>query len=286
MEKLLPDELKGLWQSVAEKRLTYPEFESEQARLTDEYKMTWRGALLLEPHTDLKTSLLWEIGLYFKRTDLAEIERDAQRGVTALKEEWQKKVAASNSASVEEFYDQSEAYIYDLMWWHVLSEDLSPLAYVVALRFAQQRGCHNHLDFGAGVGAGGILFSRHNFQTSLADISSTLLAFSRWRLAARKISAEFIDLKTGGLPDNTFDFITAMDVFEHLVDPVATVESLWRTLQPGGFLFVRLHADIDVKRPQHIVQDFKPTRTRLRDLGMVKVWNDEWLWGHEVFQKT
>jgi hypothetical protein len=31
--------------------------------------------------------------------------------------------------------------LYELMWWHTLNEDASPLAYVTALRFAQQREC-------------------------------------------------------------------------------------------------------------------------------------------------
>ena len=59
-----------------------------------------------------------------------------------------------------------------------LGEDLSPLAYVLALRFAQQHGCQSYLDFGAGVGSGGLLFARHGLQTTLADISSLLACAS------------------------------------------------------------------------------------------------------------
>ena len=77
-----------------------------------------------------------------------------------------------------------------------------------------------------------------------------------------------------------------MDVFEHLVDPVKTVNELSEALRPGGFLFGRFHAEIDEDRPQHIVQDFGPVFARLSDLGFVQVWQDEWLWGHQVFQKT
>ena len=50
-----------------------------------------------------------------------------------------------------------------------------------------------------------------------------------------------------------------MDVFEHLVDPVETVERLWVALKPGGFLYARISAESDEDRPQHIVQDFGPT---------------------------
>ena len=76
-----------------------------------------------------------------------------------------------------------------------------------------------------------------------------------------------------------------MDVFEHLSDPVETVEKLWNALKPGGFLYGRISAEADEDRPQHIVHDFEPTFERMRALGFVEVWRDEWLWGHQVFQK-
>ena len=49
-----------------------------------------------------------------------------------------------------------------------------------------------------------------------------------------------------------------MDVFEHLVDPVTTVDQLSDALTPGGLLFARIAAEADVDRPQHIVRDFEP----------------------------
>ena len=76
-----------------------------------------------------------------------------------------------------------------------------------------------------------------------------------------------------------------MEVFEHLVDPVETMNQLSDALTPGGFLFARLASEVDEDRPQHIIQDFKPTFDQLQKLGFVQVWQDDWLWGHVVFQK-
>lgn len=47
----------------------------------------------------------------------------------------------------------------------------------------------------------------------------------------------------------------------------------------------RIAAEPDEDRPQHIVHDFEPTFERMRVLDFYKVWRDEWLWGHQVFQK-
>jgi ubiquinone/menaquinone biosynthesis C-methylase UbiE len=92
-------------------------------------------------------------------------------------------------------------------------------------------------------------------------------------------------VKTQVLPEAAFDIITAMDVFEHLVDPITAVHKLWRALKQGGFLFGRFSAEIDEDRPHHIVVDFEPTLKELEKLGFAKVWQDQWLWGHQVFQK-
>jgi hypothetical protein len=64
-----------------------------------------------------------------------------------------------------------------------------------------------------------------------------------------------------------------MDVFEHLVDPLQTVEEIWSALKPGGFLFGRFASDSDDDdHPQHIVHDFTPTMRRMQTLGFVEVW--------------
>ncbi len=285
MEKLLPDELKALWQAVDQKQLTVESFMSKQERLLTGYRQIWEQALHLEGHDNLSESLLSELGSYLGCADTAEIQRRCVEAVATLKDQWQAEVNPADRRSIEQFYDTCQATIYELMWWHSLSDDASPLAYVTAWHFARQQRGRRYLDFGAGVGSGGILFAHGGFAVTLADISSTLLAFSQWRLDRRRLPASYIDLKVRELPHQAFDFITAMDVFEHLVDPVETIEHLWIALQPGGFLYARINTESDDERPQHIVQDFAPTFERMRALGFVEIWRDEWLWGHQVFQK-
>jgi 2-polyprenyl-3-methyl-5-hydroxy-6-metoxy-1,4-benzoquinol methylase len=286
MEKLLPDQLKAFWQTVLQNQHTAEEYTSEYERLLGEYRQTWEQALILDGQQNLRDSLLSELGRYTRCGDAAEVRRRCEHAVANVKHEWEAKVASADRGSVEQFYDESQAMVYELAWWHTLADDLSPLAYVLALHFAQQRGCQRYLDFGAGVGSGGILFAHHGLQVALADISSSLQRFSAWRLGIRKLSAQYIDLKRSGLPSQGFDFITAMDVFEHLSDPVQAVEHLWKALRPGGFLYARIAAEPDEERPQHIVEDFGPTFEHLQRLGFVEVWRDEWLWGHQVFQKS
>ena len=285
MENLLADKLKELWQSVEQQELSTEEFNLKQERGLAEYRKMWSDALVLEGHQDLQASLLYELGLYMKCEDLTEIERRCKRAVEDLASEWQEKVNPRDRKSVERFYNETQGEIYELMWWHTLSEDISPLSYVTALHFAVREGCRSCLDFGAGVGSGSIVFARRGLKVGLADISSPLLAFSQWRFELRRLSSEIFDLKTRGLPSEAFDMVTAMDVFEHLADPVEAVDRLSNALRPGGFLFGRFSAEENEDRPLHVVQDFEPSFRRLHELGFVQVWQDEWLWGHQVFQK-
>ena len=192
-----------------------------------------RMTLLLNGFSDFRTSILSEIGAYTGNPDIAEVEALCLQALAGIKAEWHEKVAGPDKESVELFYNQSRGMLYELMWWHTLIEDLSPLAYVVALHFARLHGCGDYLDFGCGVGSGGLLFAKNGIKTTLADISSVALDFSSWRFSKRALSARHIDLKECALPENSFDFITAMDVFEHLVQPEKTVHDLWKALQAG-----------------------------------------------------
>ena len=285
MERLLADQLKTLWQRVEAKKLFTEEFNIKHEHGLAEYRKVWSDALILDGQEDLQQSLLIELGCYMNCENLTEIERRCRRAVDNLATEWRDKVDPTDRMSIENFYNETEEEIYELMWWHTLSDDLSPLSYVTALKFAQRESCRSCLDFGSGVGSGSLLFVRNGLKVGLGDISSPLLEFSQWHFQLRRLPAAIFDLKKTDLPSHSFDMVTAMDVLEHLADPVEAVEKLSSVLRPGGFLFGRFSAEPNEDRPLHVVQDFEPSFRRLSELGFVQVWQDDWLWGHQVFQK-
>lgn len=281
---LLPDRLRELWGEVTAGRLSREAFAHEQERLLEIHCAEWQSALLCNGETELRTSLLREIAAYYGISDLAEVERRCACAVDTLRHEWQEGVDPHQRASIEGFY-QSPTIVYELMDWHSLRDDTGPLAYVLALEIARARHVQTCLDFGSGVGSGALLFSHAGIEMTLADISTTLLDSARWRFTQRGLPARFLDLKQVPLPEAGFDMILAMDVFEHLIDPVEAAEHLWRALRPSGLLFARIHAEEDASRPQHIVRNFSPTFARMEELGLVQTWQDTWLWGHQLFEK-
>ncbi len=281
---LVPDRMAKLWQRVEAGQMSPEDCVREQEVLLEPYRIEWKKALLCDGEAELRNSLLKEVGAYYHTSDLTEIDRSCNLAVDTLKSEWKTTVDPRQRSSIESFYE-TKTHIYDLINWHTLRDDSGPLAYVVALQIARAHSVRSCLDFGSGVGSGGLLFCRADIDTTLADISTTLLDFARWRFDLRRLPARFVDLKDRPLPESSFDMILAMDVFEHLVDPVEVVQQLWRAMKPGGLLFARIHAAIDPSHPQHIVEDFGPTLARMEQLGFMEKWCDRALWGHVLFQK-
>jgi 2-polyprenyl-3-methyl-5-hydroxy-6-metoxy-1,4-benzoquinol methylase len=278
-------QLRDLWSRVDSHEITSDAAMARQERLLDEYRRIWREALLLEGERDLTHSTLMELARRYHGEDLAAVRRRCEDAVKSLKHAWDKDVKTVDTTNVERFYDRTELFIDELMWWHTLKDDDTPLAYVAALKFAAAHGARTVLDFGSGVGSGGLLYVRHGLDVTLADISSVLLEFCAWRFKQRGLPARFIDLKAECLPRSAFDFITAMDVFEHLTEPLGAVDALADALKPGGCIFGRFASEIDPDRPMHIVQDFGPVFARFAEKGFSEIWRDDWLWGHQVFRK-
>ncbi|MGH6817118.1 MAG: class I SAM-dependent methyltransferase [Hyphomicrobiaceae bacterium] len=284
-EKPLATQLRELWSRVDAKEITGDVAMAQQERLLDCYRQVWAQALLIKGETDLTHSTLQELAIRRGTDDLRSVRRRCEDSVKSLKRAWDDDVPTVDALHVERFYDRTELFIDELMWWHTLNDDQTPLAYVTALQFATAHRLSKVLDFGSGVGSGGLLFVQHGCDVTLGDISSLMLEFCAWRFQQRHLTARFIDLKTEQLPKQAFDFITAMDVFEHLTNPVDTVDILAEALKPGGYIFGRFASEIDPDRPMHLVQNFQPVFDRLNETGFAKVWRDDWLWGHQVFRK-
>ncbi len=102
-----------------------------------------------------------------------------------------------------------------------------------------------HLDFGSGVGTASLLFHRYGWDIALADVSTPLLEFARWRLARADVPAEFIDLNTDALEDGRYDLITGFNTMAHVPDIQQTITQLRRALKPDGLLVF----DIDARKP-------------------------------------
>jgi 2-polyprenyl-3-methyl-5-hydroxy-6-metoxy-1,4-benzoquinol methylase len=125
----------------------------------------------------------------------------------------------------------------------------------------------NYMDFGAGIGSNALLFNEYGFSITLADISDAMIKYEKWRLKRHKVIANFIDLKKQKMPVNFFDCATAIEVLEHVKNPVAVMNQIKNALKPGGYVFVTTPFYKDPERPQHIIHNMTIAK-EFEELGM------------------
>jgi SAM-dependent methyltransferase len=168
------------------------------------------------------------------------------------------------------FYKETRSWAFDLLWYAYLqAEGYSyPVSAAIAECLPPPRPNARHLDFGSGVGATSQLFARLGYETDLADISTSLLAFARFRIERRGERATYIDLNSAALVDARYDVITAIDTLVHVPDVPGTARLLHRALRPGGVLFANF--DVRPKSEENaafLYEDDLPLRWQLHRAG-------------------
>ncbi len=216
---------------------------------------------------ELRAAVLDDLATYFDLTPDECVERCVNWEIYSL-QEWYARQRDSAEA-ITDFYDTVQSWSFDLLWFACLQATghAYPVSTVLARSLPVQPGAR-HLDFGSGAGVTSQLFAALGYETALADISTPLLTFARYRLDRRGTPATYINLNHDALPAGRFDVITAIDTLVHVPDVAATARELHRALRPGGVLF----ANFDT-RPQtyenawHLYDDDRPLRFALHRAG-------------------
>lgn len=242
----------------------------------------WLRAVCRPGETEARQSCLVELSEY-TGLPLEVVERRCEGAVEEQRSQWYENDRSTPNALIE-FYNDCDAYIFELLWWHALQQGDAPGWNARLLTLAREHGVKRYLDFGAGIGTNGILLAGDGIEVTLADISDVMQRFARWRLERRQIRASFIDLKVTALEREHYDMISAVDVLEHVPDPIETLEQLTEALAPGGLLVFDLIASAhDANRPFHLLRSKYPIRSRIRSLGYTHV---ESFQKYLVYRKT
>jgi SAM-dependent methyltransferase len=110
------------------------------------------------------------------------------------------------------------------------------LAYLIGLLRAHGVEGGRVLDIGSGFGFFLEALEKAGYQPYGIELSPHAVAAARGRTSAPIVTASAE--APFPFPDGTFAAITFLDVIEHLPDYPATLASCYRTLAPGGKLFV------------------------------------------------
>jgi len=231
----------------------------------------WDRESRMDPAKDLITNFVEELEAY-SELPRAEVERLFYNGTEEYAKEWLQRYQYDPHARVR-FYDESFTHIFFVMHNSALRTSLSsPLLYVYASELAKQQGVRRYLDYGTGTGSGAMFFARAGISTTLADISSRMLDFTKWRFEQRGLRATYLDVKRSPLPTDAFDFITCFHVLQHAEDPIGLLKTLRAALRPGGILLVNGSLKKDPERPMQPDHGGVKMRRKFRSVGLQVLW--------------
>jgi len=227
----------------------------------------WRRSLTGDDTSDPTDVVVGELSEYFDMpTD--EVRRRCIHWEDESVKEWNAGDRSTPNGLVE-FYKTQVSWIFDTMWYHANQyHGTAPAESVeIALGLGQlEPGAH--LDFGAGPGSSSLFFHNLGWTVSLADISTSMLDFAKWRLAKHSVPATFYDTTVDKLPDQAFDLITAFDVMVHVPDIPETLQNLHRALKPGGYLVFNIdNLPCTAKTQWHLYKDQYPILRFVRSTG-------------------
>jgi 2-polyprenyl-3-methyl-5-hydroxy-6-metoxy-1,4-benzoquinol methylase len=96
------------------------------------------------------------------------------------------------------------------------------------------------------------MFIELGYEVTLADISTPMLDFARYRLERRGTAAKFINLNQASLALRAYDAIAAINVLAHVPNIFNTASMLHSAIRLDGTLY----ADIDAGPRHHGAQRF------------------------------
>jgi 2-polyprenyl-3-methyl-5-hydroxy-6-metoxy-1,4-benzoquinol methylase len=252
--------------------MTKPHVREEQSPEDIERYKIWYSALKL-PERTLEQTLAEEVALYFGQSIDQVIDR-WRAATERLKKEWIEQ-NPQTEAEIVAYYNTNATYIYELSYWHSLYMNPAAIENARSLQKALSLSGRSYLDFGGGIGSNIILFNRHGFDCTLADISSSLLKFAQWRFERRQIRAKIIDMKLETLPDNEYDFVTVVETLEHVEDPVQLMRTITAATKPGGVIVAWTPFYHDELRPMHIATDLSLVEQFVSVLGLEEISRDD-----------
>jgi 2-polyprenyl-3-methyl-5-hydroxy-6-metoxy-1,4-benzoquinol methylase len=246
-----------------------------------------RWTAVMAPRTgSLRQELILELAEYFE-TSTQDVEVRLSDATTRFTEEWRKRVAdPTDERAVTRFYDESETELFDLACWH--AEDSIHCRTLMCADIASRLKGRECLDYGSGIGSDALAFAAAGFKVTLADVSSPLLAFARWRCERRGIAVRTIDLKRDALPAARFHAVICFDVLEHIHRPLRTLDGIHGAMTSGALLFVHAPVGKDPDRPMHVVHEDVIT-PNMRSVGFhwrgdLETGFPAWMWHPRVYE--
>lgn len=167
----------------------------------------------------------------------------------SIAEEWKKRHPVT-ARQIERFYQETDAYLYEL-----LIDGENPFrnkmraALVEALRSANAKRV---FEFGGGIGTDALWFAQRGFQWTYYDLpDGQTCKFAKWRFTRNSLPVAVVT-NSGQSTGN--DAVISLEVFEHLPNLFAALRTINRTLRPDGLLLFTESFGKTERHPLHLTR--------------------------------
>lgn len=190
--------------------------------------------------TDLRERLTGLIAAYFgiPLDEVASrLDREFADPGSLVAEAWTQLGPRTNE-EILRFYQSTDAYVYDLAADHCRPER-QQVWQVVLTRLARQPRRRRVLLYGDGVGTDSIELARLGLTPTYFDLPGVTSGFARFRFAEEGLSERInVIERCADIPRNAFDAVISIEVLEHVIDPMATMQDFHRALRVGGIALI------------------------------------------------
>lgn len=124
----------------------------------------------------------------------------------------------------DSFYRHSQGYLYDLTHFHFMP--YKNAFFEMVTDFADAHGLMDLADVGCGVGLDAQALMAAGYATTLYDFACPSRAYAAWRLE-RDVGVRGLTRPLGALGQMRHDLVYAVDVLEHIADPVPLVGQMF-----------------------------------------------------------
>lgn len=188
-----------------------------------------------------------------KNTARKKVEYEYANPGKSVAKAWNKK-PPKTTEEIEGFYKTTDSYIYDLSL-----ESIRPTRIewrdAILFYLSQFETRESLLDFGGGVGTESIYFANYGYSVTYHDLPGTTHDFAKYRFSLYAPEVLAIDSRESL---GVYDAIICLEVLEHLVNPLATINFLYDKLAYGGILFLTESFElVSSDYPSHLQENTK-----------------------------
>jgi 2-polyprenyl-3-methyl-5-hydroxy-6-metoxy-1,4-benzoquinol methylase len=155
-----------------------------------------------------------------------------------IADDW-KKARPETPEEIHDWYEKTPYYIFDLAAYHLVSAGYARTIELIEDKLGGVSG--PVLDFGGGDGDMTIRLAGLGLDVTYCDVPGRTMKYAQWRFQRNKLNIRVIE----SISPHTIDLdrqyaaILALDVLEHLVNPIIFCEIFFKNLEPGGVLIAK-----------------------------------------------